>query len=102
MRLVAYPSRGRGAVALVGVAMMSRDGPRMRARRKNSAVVTLSSVADGGGQELSWQPNRSVTRRTARIARCPKSQVDRTKRDGEVSMLVPLELSSICLSPLAK
>nr|CAD7259413.1 unnamed protein product [Timema shepardi] len=69
MRLVAYPSRGRGAVALVGVAMMSRDGPRMRARRKNSAVVMLSSVADGGGQELSWQPNRSVTRRTARIAR---------------------------------
>nr|CAD7595571.1 unnamed protein product [Timema genevievae] len=69
MRPVAYPSRGSGAVALVGVAMMSsRDGPRMRARRKNSAVVMRSSVADGGGQGLSWQPNRSVTRRTARIA----------------------------------
>nr|CAD7442626.1 unnamed protein product [Timema bartmani] len=70
MRPVAYPSRGSGAVALVGVAMMSSgDGPRMRARRKNSAVVMRSSVADGGGQGLSWQPNRSVTRRTARIAR---------------------------------
>nr|CAD7428198.1 unnamed protein product [Timema monikensis] len=75
MRPVAYPSRGRGAVALVGVAMMSRDGPRMRARRKNSAGVMLSSVADGGGQELSWQPNRSVTRRAARIASYPPINV---------------------------
>ncbi|XP_063245171.1 uncharacterized protein LOC134546333 isoform X3 [Bacillus rossius redtenbacheri] len=44
-----------------GQVMTTVSGLRMRARRR-------SAGADGC-QSLSWQPNRSVTRRTARIAR---------------------------------